>query len=1049
MPCNPTAAQIDAAFGAASVSDNCSQNLVAQGIVGQESGAGCSFQTTKNWTVTDGCGNVGVQSQTVTYSRDTELPVITLVAAGALPCNPTAAQIDAAFGAASVSDNCSVNLIAQGTVGQESGAGCSFQTTKNWTVTDGCGNVGVQSQTVTYSRDTELPVITLVAAGALPCNPTAAQIDAAFGAASVSDNCSQNLIAQGVVGQESGAGCSFQTTKNWTVTDGCGNVGVQSQTVTYSRDTELPVITLVAAASLPCNPTAAQIEAAFGAASVSDNCSVNLIAQGTVGQESGAGCSFQTTKNWTVTDGCGNVGVQSQTVTYSRDTELPVITLVAAGTLPCNPTAAQIEAAFGAASVSDNCSQNLIAQGTVGQESGTGCSFQTTKNWTVTDSCGNVGVQSQTVTYSRDTELPVITLVAAGALPCNPTAAQIDAAFGAASVSDNCSQNLIAQGVVGQESGAGCSFQTTKNWTVTDGCGNIGVQSQTVTYSRDTTAPVFDPLPAPSTIQCGNAPVFAQAVATDACDAEVALTFSDGSAPSGICTVVWTRTWTATDDCGNVQTATQTISVSDTTAPTLVCAGPGTVECPAPPVFTDPTVSDACDANPFVTFTTDQPVPGNCPQSYSVTRTWTATDVCGNSDSCSQTITIVDTTPPVITCPPPFTVPCGTSTAPAITGTATSVDACDPAPSMTYGDFQVGSCPQGGQILRTWTSTDHCNNSSSCVQIITLTMNPGAGCAPGFVADLGGECGAPAPYLTSSPPVLGKYLDVRVVGGTPNSPLVLAAQGQTFPPAIPLGGPCVLWIDPNTSVLINDVTDANGEYQVLALLTDPALLNVEFRIQGAVITNGGPLGFAQLMNGILLHFGSCPPFCTAVRESYASNGYAGQVFDLNYQAVFPSGLEIGSFDLPSGNLPPNGLKWDPTATGQAALKAFLGGAAGASSQLLSDLINPTVPSGGGQLALETAALAINVGFNNANVMGSLLPGFANQVYWNFPGTPDSLNGLNITQILAVANQALAGLGLPPGYTMTTLTQIISEINLGYDGCNSTRWASLFLHAPVQ
>jgi hypothetical protein len=71
------------------------------------------------------------------------------------------------------------------------------------------------------------------------------------------------------------------------------------------------------------------------------------------------------------------------------------------------------------------------------------------------------------------------------------------------------------------------------------------------------------------------------------------------------------------------------------------------------------------------------------------------------------------------------------------------------------------------------------------------------------------------------------------------------------------------------------------------------------------------------------------------------------------------------------------------------------------------------------------------------------------VYWNFPGVPDSLNGLSIAQILTVANQALAGLAMPPGYTMTSLTNMISEINLGYDGCTSTRWASLFLHHPVQ
>ena len=673
LPCNPTPAQIEAAFGSASVTDDCSANLIAQGVVGQESGTGCSFQTTKNWTVTDGCGNVGVQSQAVTYTRDTELPVITLVAAGTLTCNPTPAQIEAAFGAASVSDNCSVNLIAQGVVGQESGSGCSFQTTKNWTVTDGCGNVGVQSQTVTYSRDTELPVITLVAAGTLPCNPTAAQIEAAFGAASVSDNCSVNLIAQGTVGQESGAGCSFQTTKNWTVTDGCGNVGVQSQTVTYSRDTELPVITLVAAGALPCNPTAAQIEAAFGAASVSDNCSVNLIAQGIVGQESGAGCSFQTTKSWTVTDGCGNVGVQSQTVTYSRDTELPVITLVAAGALSCNPTPVQIEAAFGAASVSDNCSANLIAQGVVGQESGTGCSFQTTKNWTVTDGCGNVGVQSQTVTYSRDTELPVITLVAAGTLPCNPTPAQIEAAFGSASVSDNCSVNLIAQGIVGQESGTGCSFQTTKNWTVTDGCGNVGVQSQTVTYSRDTELPVIT-LVAAASLPCNPTPAqidaaFGAASVSDNCSQNLIAQGIVGQESGAGCSFQTTKNWTVTDGCGNVGVQSQTVTLHAVTPSSRSSPSLRRPRSPCNPTaaqidaaFGAASVSDNCSVNLIAQGTVGQESGAGC--SFQTTKNWTVTDGCGNVGVQSQTVTYSrDTELPVITLVAAGALPCNPTAA--------------------------------------------------------------------------------------------------------------------------------------------------------------------------------------------------------------------------------------------------------------------------------------------------------------------------------------------------------------------------------------------------
>ncbi|HCN07565.1 MAG TPA: hypothetical protein DIT01_06495, partial [Lentisphaeria bacterium] len=38
------------------------------------------------------------------------------------------------------------------------------------------------------------------------------------------------------------------------------------------------------------------------------------------------------------------------------------------------------------------------------------------------------------------------------------------------------------------------------------------------------------------------------------------------------------------------------------------------------------------------------------PQEEVITRTWTGTDDCGNSSSCAQVVTVVDTTPPEVQC---------------------------------------------------------------------------------------------------------------------------------------------------------------------------------------------------------------------------------------------------------------------------------------------------------------------------------------------------------------------------------------------------------------
>ena len=106
---------------------------------------------------------------------------------------------------------------------------------------------------------------------------------------------------------------------------------------------------------------------------------------------------------------------------------------------------------------------------------------------------------------------------------------------------------------------------------------------------------------------------------------------------SGVCPKVITRVWTATDHCGGTVTATQKMTVADTTAPVLVdVPGDQVVPCEDVPAPASVAATDNCDPAPVVTFSAT--TNGACPGT--ITRIWTAIDTCGNSVSATQTITV-------------------------------------------------------------------------------------------------------------------------------------------------------------------------------------------------------------------------------------------------------------------------------------------------------------------------------------------------------------------------------------------------------------------------
>ena len=179
-------------------------------------------------------------------------------------------------------------------------------------------------------------------------------------------------------------------------------------------------------------------------------------------------------------------------------------------------------------------------------------------------------------------------------------------------------------------------------------------------------------VPANVTVECSAIPAAPTVTATDNCDANVNVTFNEvrtnGSCPDSY---TLTRTWTATDNCGNTATGSQQITVQDITAPVLTNVPANvTVECSAIPAAPTVTATDNCDANVNVTFN-EVRTNGSCPDSYTLTRTWTATDNCGNTATGSQQITVQDITAPVLVgVPVNITVECSAiPTAPSVTAT--------------------------------------------------------------------------------------------------------------------------------------------------------------------------------------------------------------------------------------------------------------------------------------------------------------------------------------------------------------------------------------------
>ncbi|MCE2846387.1 MAG: T9SS type A sorting domain-containing protein [Sphingobacteriales bacterium] len=509
LGCNASASDIETALGQATATDNCDatvQVVITDGPVIFE---GCFRRITRTFSAKDACNNDAVScTRSVKWKADLGVPSITLDPAPQLQqCNPSASEVEASLGTASVADVCGPVTLSQSDV--NGGPACARFKTRTWTAVDSCGNQAqAVSRTVNWREDLTAPVITPTGIDTnLGCNPSQAAINAALGTASVSDNCDQNLQASINDNNGTSNGCERSRTRTFTVSDQCGNAAIQkSVTVTWKEDLIAPVIIASGTdTNLGCNPSVATIESALGTASISDNCDSNLPINSVDTDGPNSGCERSKTRTFTGVDQCGNNALSiSVTVIWREDLIAPVITTTGVDTnLGCNPTTAEINAALGTASVSDNCDQNL--QASINDNNGTsnGCERSRTRTFTVNDLCGNAASpKSVTVTWKEDLTPPVVTCNQGG----NITVCEGSNVSLTPSATDNCDGQLQVTctyngGAVPQTFPVGVS---TVSCSATDLCNNTGTCSVTITVIPNPTCTLIAPSPLPVAFSTGN-----------------------------------------------------------------------------------------------------------------------------------------------------------------------------------------------------------------------------------------------------------------------------------------------------------------------------------------------------------------------------------------------------------------------------------------------------------------------------------------------------------------------------------------------------------------
>jgi gliding motility-associated-like protein len=695
----------------------------------------CGNSVTYTWGFTDDCGRPITHSQTVTVIPVSEAIFVNVPGNVSIDCDELQTFVPVILtytngGTGACLIEGMVDPVGDGTLDI-----CGNMVTYTWDFADDCGRPITHSQTVTVEPIPEATFVDSPASVTITCDELQTFMPVIL---TYTNGGTGACLIEGMV-DPVGDGtldiCGNMVTYTWDFTDDCGRPITHSQTVTVEPIPEAIFVDPPASVTITCDELQTFTPAILtytngGTGACLIEGMVDPVGDGTLDI-----CGNTVTYTWDFTDDCGRPITHSQTVTVEPIPEATFVDPPASVTITCDELQTFTPTIL---NYTNGGTGACLIEGTV-DPVGDGtldiCGNSVTYTWDFEDECLRTITHSQTVTVEPIPEAAFVDPPGSITINCDDLQSFVPAIL---SFTNGGTGACLIEGTV-DPVGDGtldiCGNSVTYTWDFEDECLRTITHSQTVTVEPIAPPTFIDP-PAGETVGCGTKPNEGDGPllsytngGIDACETAGEITpIEEYNVTECGGSIVYT--WTFTDDCSNVITESQTITVTPAPQAQLEDLPPSsiTIECnentdTGPELVVTNNESGDCLIEDMITPTKVGDA-DNCGGAFQFV--WEFTDACGRTTSFTQTVNV---NPAPIAAfdniPIDIDIDCGQSTDTPDDLSYTNGDTGDceisgDAPGVRSGTIDY--C--GGTLIDTWEFVDECG------RLITTSRNVNVAPAP-------------------------------------------------------------------------------------------------------------------------------------------------------------------------------------------------------------------------------------------------------------------------------------------------------------------------------